>query len=457
VSSAGIVSTMDPLGGRQGLRGALARHWPLVVTLVVGMGYMAIVTILHSQAVSPIDEPQYLDYIDKLYQQGIVRRGEFLGELVRTLFACHGVVGFGTMGPMCGTDLSDPSQFPYQGLSSAPIYTPVQFWITRVIGDVFGLVPGIGQINGWRLVGTLWLGVGIVFTYLTARKLRVADVRFVAVALAIVASPFGYWSFSFVSTDGPIFAYGAVALWLAVRFARGEGSGWWLVLVGAIGPLFKATSLVAIGFVAIYLIVRRIRDARRLQLGLRGAVLGAGSSRIWIAAVALAANVLVQVAWTRIQPLLAINDTSVDQGVATPPTFDLFGQQITAFLNGALQWVVPQTDAISIFLPLQWLAVAGVVGAVLLLPRASGDRALSISVLVGYLVAAPVLALSIVLATGSFFPVPPRYGIALVPGLILVTAGLLRWRWAIRALIAYDVLLLVYQLAVTMVFARWFP
>jgi len=252
----------------------MARHWALAVTLVAGMGYMAIITLLHSQAVSPIDEPQYIDYIDKVYGQGIVRSGEYLGELVRGLFACHGVIPFGVMGAACGSDMSDPSVFPFGGISSAPIYTPVQFWIDRVVGDAISTIPGIDQLAGWRLVGTLWLGGGLAFCYLAARRLRIAGWGFVAVALAFVASPFGFWTFSFVSTDAPIFLFGAIALWLTMRIARGESSGWWLVALGAAGSLFKATSLVAVGFAFVYLVVYRVIALRRA--GVRGAALARG-------------------------------------------------------------------------------------------------------------------------------------------------------------------------------------
>lgn len=440
-----------------GFRGAMARHWALVVTLVAGMGYMAIITLLHSQAVSPIDEPQYIDYIDKVYGQGIVRSGEYLGELVRGLFACHGVIPFGVMGAACGSDMSDPSVFPFGGISSAPIYTPVQFWIDRLVGDAIGLIPGIDQLAGWRLVGTLWLGGGLVFCYLIARRFRATGWGFVAVALACVASPFGYWTFSFVSTDAPIFLFGAITLWLTMRIARGESSGWWLVALGAAGALFKATSLVAVGFAFVYLIAYRILQLRRSGATAGAVVRGVFGRTFWLPLLGVVANVVVAAVWTKLIPIFAVRSSAVDQGVATPPTFDLFGQQFVNFLGGALQWVVPQTDANNLFLPLQWLAVAAVVGAVLIYPRGARDRALPVSLLIGYLIAAPVLALSVVIATGSFFPIPPRYGIALIPALIAVVLPLMRNRWAVRALLAYTAVLLMYQLGMTLVFARWYP
>lgn len=440
-----------------GLRGTLARHWALIVTLAVGMGYMAILTLLHSHAVSPIDEPQYIDYIDKVYGQGIVRSGEYLGELVRGLFACHGVIPFGVMGAACGADMSDPTVFPFGGISSAPIYTPVQFWIDRVVGDAISVIPGIDQLAGWRLVGTLWLGGGLTFCYLIARRLRVAGWGFVAVSLAFVASPFGFWTFSFVSTDAPIFLFGAIVLWLAMRVARGESSGWWLVALGAIGALFKATSLVAVGFVFIYLIAYRVVQLRRAGASIGDVIRGVLGRTFWPPVLAVVANVVVAAVWTKLIPVFAVSASAVDQGVATPPTLDLFGQQFANFIGGAFQWVVPQTDANNLFLPLHWLAVAAVVGAVLIYPRGARDRGLPVSLLIAYLIAAPVLALSVVVATGSFFPIPPRYGIALIPALIAVVLPLLRNRWAVRALLAYTAVLLVYQLGMTIVFARWYP
>jgi len=375
VSSAGTASFVR---AQVGFRGALARHWALVTVLVASTIYMVIVTLLHTQAVSPIDEPQYIDYLDKVYRQGIVHQGEYLGALVRELFACHGVIPFGVMGPTCGTDLSDPAAFPYGGVSSAPIYPPVQFWIARVVGDVLGLIPGVSQLAGWRLVGTLWLAAGLVFSYLAARRLRMADWRFVAVALALVVSPYGYWSFSFVSTDAPIFFYGAIVLWVTIRIVRRETSAWWLVLLGAIGPLFKATSLIAVGFAFVYLLVDRILKAS--GRGTVGDVLRPPA--VWLGLGGVLANVVISAAWNRMIPLLAVSDATADQGVSSPFSLDLLGQQFAGFISGVPQWVVPETDNVAIFLPLGWLAIGVIVGGVLVLRHGSRDRALAISLLV---------------------------------------------------------------------------
>ncbi|HWL02460.1 MAG TPA: hypothetical protein VNQ52_08835 [Microbacteriaceae bacterium] len=441
-----------------GLRGALARHWSLIVTLVVAGGYMVTVTLLHSPALSPIDEVVYIDYLEKLWRQGVIHSGEYLGDLARQLYACHGVIPFGRMGPECGTDLSDSAAFPYGGYSSGEGYPPVQFWIVRTVGDALSLIPGVGQVTGWRLVGTLWLMGGLVFSYLIARRMRIVGWGFVAVSLAIVASPLGYWSFSFVSTDAPIFCLGAILLWLAIRFARGEVSGWWLVGVAALGATFKPTGIAVVGLVLIYLVARRIRALRAEGRDARGVLRGLLGPQVGLPLLAFIMAVAVQFAWTRIVPLLAISRDSADQGVAVPPTVDLFGQQFTNFLGGALRLVVPQADsATNIFLPLTWLAIAGVIGSLLMMPRGSRDRSLPIAVLLAFLLAAPFLTAGIVVASGSFFPMPPRYGLALMPALIVVTVPLLRNRWAIRALLAYVAILLGYGIAVTIAFAGWYP
>ena len=75
---------------------------------------------------------------------------------------------------------------------------------------------------------------------------------------------------------------------------------------------------------------------------------------------------------------------------------------------------------------------------------------------VAFIVAAPALTIALVLATGGIFPLPPRYGIALVPGMLAVTVPLLRNRWAVRALLVYGVLLMAAWIAISVVFARWF-
>ncbi|HWL00860.1 MAG TPA: hypothetical protein VNQ52_00650 [Microbacteriaceae bacterium] len=456
--SAGIDMTRS---SGQRARMFLARHWPIVVLVAVAVVYLSTVVLVHGRTMSPIDEWAYLDYISKLYSQGFVREGETYGEWARTLMSCSGQVMYGTLGTACEFAPGPPADYPYFGLTSGSAYPPVQFWIVRVVGDGIALLLGVDPLFGWRLVGVLWFCAALVVIYVILRRFPVSNAAILAIGMVLIASPLAFWSYGWVSTDGPILFFGAMLLWLAIRYLAGEISGWWTVGVAAVGALFKVTVALPVGLVLLVLVTAFILEARRTTWT------GIGTRRpdqphrrslglIGFPVLAGVLAVVVPVVWMRFIASIPASADRVDQGISTqlelgnliPQLWNFLGYTLTT----GLQWdsVIPQY----LYAPLGWAVVAGVLGAAFLLRRSSPHRALVIGVVLAAFLAAPVMSIAFQLLTGSYFYMPSRYGIGLLPAFLLLVAFVLRNRFVSWLITTYCVGLLGLGIALAWTFGQ---
>lgn len=414
------------------------RHVSLVAIIAIAIPYMVLVTVLHSQAISPIDEWVYLDYLDKLPTQGIVHDGENIGQKELVRMACVGETPSGRIGPPCASSysLSQLHSFPYHGVSTASPYTPLYFAVTWVVGEAIQVVPGLHPGEGWRLTGTLWLVLSLLFLFRLFRQFGIRHGPAFAIGLAYVASPYAWWTYSYVSTDAPAVLVGSALLTLAVDLARGRRVGWAIIVVGTIGTMIKITNVLGVALALLYLAIVAIRqrsDPTQRPMRL-----------LWPALVALVVGAVGQIIWLRLVHLLAVSNLRADQGGGVPLDISELFLQTTNFLPGTIT-----SNPLGPFLPgfvytpLSWLCVAGVVGSVLMLRRVQPHVSMVIAVGIASVAAAPLLAIALEVATSSYFQLPPRYGATILPGTVLLLASVLRFRPATVAVTAYSAALLV--------------
>jgi hypothetical protein len=436
----------DSLSRLARFRGLVGRNWVLLALVAVGFATSTTVTLLHSEALSPLDEWVYVDYVEKVPDQGMVFKGEPIGDEALDLIACHGVTPYGKMGDPCGSDY-EYAHFPFGGITSADPYPPVFFAITRVVGDGISFVTGVNELTGWRLTGPLWLVGTLIAFWALMRAWRVDRFAILGLGLAFVGSPLAYWSYSYVSTDAPAFLVGAILLYLSTRYLRGETSGRWIVAVAGIAALFKITNLLGIGMIALVLIFAAVMRARASDLSFRGAPVRA----IGVAALALIVGIAVQAGWLLVTRLTAVSTEIANQAsVAQPLTIQELLGQVVNFLPGTLASNVPVAGGTGFVLPfpgwatvpLSWICIAGVVGALLRMATLRGDRsAVILGVGVAAALAGPALALAMQIFLSSYFPLPPRYGASLLPGFLLLAGMLLRNRVISFAIGGYGVAL----------------
>lgn len=436
-------------------RRILRRVWVPILLIAAALVVPGTIATMHSDALSPVDEWVYADYLYKLPAQGIVHQGEEIGEDALDLMACDGVKPYGPMGAPCGGDYGDVSAFPFGGITSADAYTPLYFAATRWVGDAIHEATGIDQLTSWRLTGSLWLAVSVVMMFALLRQWRVRPVTILGLGLAFIASPFSWWTYSYVSTDAPSFLFGALLLFLAVRYSRGHISGWWLPAVSVLAVLFKVTNILAVCLVALYLLVVWIvefnkRDWQGWRTPRTGTVPGLSVSLVGFAALSVVAAGSAQIIWLALRRALAVGDAA-DQSIGIYLGGQELLAQVTNFLPGTILANVNISGstgfaypiATYITAPLSWICIAGVLGAFAMLQRRSPHAPIIIAVAIASALFAPMLAVVIHLTTGSYFPLPPRYGASILPGILLVAGITLRNRWASWLLLAYAAALLI--------------
>lgn len=408
---------------------ALRNNWATSLLVLLSLLVPALLVTIHSPKTSPVDEWVFIDYTSKVLSQGFVREGERVGEFTANLMACDGVFTGGIFGK-CGGGSANLDELPYGGINAAAAYTPLYFASTAIFAMPLTWA-GVDPLIAWRMTGSIWLCGAMVFFIAALRRFGASEITIFSSGLLLISAPLIWWSNTFVSTDSPSTFFGIAMFYFALRGIRGEGNQWVLALVLAAGVLFKVTNLVAVGFIGTYALAlffttligenRQSADRQKLRKGASRTlftVVGSGMSAI--------ALIIV---WQRFIRENAVPGPTLDQGISADLNFTELASQAFSFLPMAAT-VTPFSGKGVDFLwaPLGLLLVAGVVGVILSSAHSQQERLLAGSTFVASLITAPLLGIAIVVATGSYFQMPPRYGAALVPLFLISLSFLLRER-----------------------------
>jgi len=402
------------------------------------------ITVLHDETASPVDELVYIDYTYKTLSQGMVFEGEQFGVDVAQLVACEGVFPFGTLGQECGSGEVLPESMPNEGYTTGAPYTPVYFWITRVLGDGIQFLTGLPQVTSWRLTGSFWLAAGIlVFTSLLSRW-RVPQRTTLVLGALFIVSPYSWWTYTYLSTDVTAFFFGAVMLWLATEVAASRRSPWWFLPLALAAVTFKITNLLAFGLVGLFFLVDGISRAlaqRRESASIRPQ--WRAQVNLWAALVASAiAGFGFQLLWLRLLPLLAVSDVRADQGVSLPLDLMTFAKLFTVGPGAAISHNplggINGAELLSVMAtPLSWLSIAAVFGSLMVLRWNAQRGPIIWATALSTVLALPLLGLTFSLVTGSYFNLPGRYAASLIPAVLLLAGFMLKNRFTMTVLAAY--------------------
>lgn len=423
------------------------KAWVPIVLVLVACVSGGMVTASHSNQFAPFDEWVYYDYTLKIPTQGVVRQGEYIGHEALKAMACFGD-SFGPRGEPCDDVKDIHANYPQQGKTSADIYTPIYFAITWGLGKVIQFFTGAEFLMAARATGIFWLVGGLLVFYKLLTLLKVRKIITLGLGLAIIGAPTTFWSNTYISTDAPALLVGSALLLAGVSAIKGRSSPWWLVPIAVVGILLKVTMVLALGVVALLILM--------FVLFARDEVSRIEKRRLLIATVvAIAAAGIAQVIWLVIRSQISLG-IGADQGLAKPFVWrDIVGM-LSLFINpGALGggydplMRLPQV----IGSPLVLLTVAGVVGFAVSKLVTAFDKSLAIAVVVSATIFAPILAVGMYLLLGDVFPVIARYAIPLLPAFFLVTALIIKNRVAEWVIVAYGGFLVVAVTATSVLFA----
>lgn len=424
---------------RPGLADTIAR--------VVLVAFAILVVSLHVHAfpkLSPIDEPSHLDYLFRASHGHVVHTGQRWGEQTMNAVACRGLQGSYRPPPCHATHV--PTQFPGKGFSTADVHPPTYYFLTAAAARV---LTGTGIthdfVTAGRLVGALWLAVGLLLVYAAARRIGAGPLGAGAVGLLLATSPTLLSYIAVVTPDGAALAAGGAVVWAAIAWEQGRLHWAWLVVAGAFAASVKAPFAMASLAMAVYLVGRWWLETER---GARPLL----RPRIGAALALLGGSMFAQVAW------LVFRAATRSASAAQVPMHS--GNTVGAL---TVREVVSETTALlrplttSVYLN-RWplidvqqvfyvVTIAAAAGAVLYVTRTQLG-ALGAATLAGYVVAGPILVLATYTSESVFVALPVRYGLGLLAALATTTAAALRPLWAQVAMAALALVGVGYLLAV---------
>lgn len=440
----------------------LYKEWSVVLLASAALLLSITVIAFHGQAMSIIDEWSYIDYLYKIPTQGFVRQGEYFGFDALHLMSCYGEIRYGQMGPPCADSYPDPSLFPYAGIQSAQLYTPVFFAPVWLGATILSALPLISLLTGARLVVAMIFVVTVILLHQLMKDFGINRLAIVAIILGFIVSPYSWWTYTYLSTDAPAVLVTVVLLILARKYLRNEISAWWIFLASAVAITIKSTNLLAIGLTALYLILTFCFTSLTSKPWLRvaewkSAFRGSGVlSGIVVSSASILFALVFQLAWNIFVSINAVGP-SADQGIGRSLTFDDLVLQATSFLQSTITSNVnlgPDSPLaypipVEVSLPLTWLCIAGVLGALFLSRKAEAHTPFVITTVIMTVLSAPFLAILIYKSTGTYYDIPPRYGGVLLPAFFICAGFIAKQKFVTWIFLGYAVTFFFVALALT--------
>lgn len=388
---------------------------------------------------SPIDELQHVDATLKGSRLQIVREGEQVATPAMREQSCRGIDSPDFVSPACDAPILDPDSYQEGGYNTAAIHPPTYYVLTgvgsRVVMAIFPFIDS--PVTAARVLGHVWLALGLIMTFVLGRALGASRRASFLSAALVAATPSVVLASSTVTPDAAALFSGAVLTAATVLYLQGRTSVWWLAPAGMLATAFKATGILVVGACALVVVfsflasssnadplpVAEPRDRRRSLGESVGAVIAI-----------VTGGALPVVVWTAVARVRAFD---------SPPNpmsrFDVDHLDLSTLAANLLAFA-PPTQNPYLSPPLRTALIASVVGllgyllvganavAVLSDRVSKVVRALGLAGLVTMLIGGPLFVVLTYVSAGSYFPVPPRYGLVLVPAALGILALLGTYR-----------------------------
>ena len=382
--------------------------WGLTTVL---LGLVAVVVVVPAATapggLSPVDEYVYADAVDKANRGDFSNMGDKVDSYARQVAACRGVIGWQAPTEACGMPQADAS-VPLNGFTSADVHPPTYYFLTAAVSKVVRAV-GITDdlLISTRLVGALWLLLGMLALVALARAWGARWLVPVATAAAISATPLLVSVSAYLSPDAFGLLVGAVVLLAVTQWQRGR-LHWAVLLLAALMPAFvKVPFVLAPLFGAVLLVVAALAGqvpGRRVLTGASILVVGAGAGAVL---------------WQFLRNALAVAVPATHGDAAQPLAVSSFASYFGYYLetipvsSGA---PLPVTPLLAFSAqPLAWLLMAAAIGGMLFRRRNDPLLAVCWAGTSGMVLGSIVLSLIVLVASGGFLIGMPRYGLALLP------------------------------------------
>lgn len=405
----------------------------LLACIVVPLAIVGIVAQRYEKF-SPIDEAAHFDYLRRSMSFDVPIMGDEMAQETNDIVACTGVDLPGLVLPRCGSKAVKAENFPGGGLSYEAQQPPLYYWTTAPLAWVVEKVAGLGPLGSARAIGGLWLALACVALYLTGMALKVNRGLLLALLLFVVASPVVAYHNSIVSNDAAVLCAASFLVMVAARVHTERKSLIGLCFgVSFAAGMIKTSLVITAGCLAVVLLLGVLAEGTWREKSLKqllrvpyvGSALSMGSGAL-----------LAAFLWNTFTRLTAT------MPLETFPVFDVLrGQDVgyQSIAREALVFFGTLTDSYTPFVSWnpnvhQMLAVLGKVFII-----GFGTAGLFASGRSWWRVSAPVALVGGYLGTFAVgvgiwrtYDMTPglvsRYGLPVVPILLLAAAGGIRGR-----------------------------
>lgn len=425
----------------------LARpRWALAALLAIIAISLTFVSIQveGNTRLSPIDELSHLDYMFRA--PTVLAPGDKVEQEAMHEQACRGVAAEGFDPIKCDPrTVYDADIYQEKGFNTAATNTPIYYTATRGVAEVIRLLtPTDSLFVSGRLASGVWLALGLALIYLAGRRAGLRPAPLLAVLALLSASPAVLYPSTTITPDAMGLAAGAVVVLAALTWERRPTTKMLalLVLVCVVVSLIKITNVVAVAALAFYFLSSRPGPSSEATLKGTPDVTDtdtgiAGTRDRRLAAVAVGAfSLLAAAAWTLVSNARSHQDPTDVPDMAVRFTVTEFPWN--GLLDSALVMVQPLSSPwAEIGAPsLMWFATttvsmvlfAGTAAAALFSSTTPRATLLARCILAAAVLGSLGLVTMGYVTASMYFPLPPRYGIALLAPMALVAAALLRTR-----------------------------
>lgn len=422
----------------------------LVSALILGLALVS----LHARAyvpLSPIDELQHIDYLEQASRFDLVRNGERVGSVAMREQACRTVDSPGFVSPPCDAAELRPEQFQELGYNTAATHPPTYYTLTGLAARAVLATPQVDSfVAAGRLVGGLWLGLGLFVTFLLCRRLGARWTSTTGALLLLATTPVVLHSSAVVTNDAPSLFVGGLLVLLALLVRERAASPLWLAAAAALATAVKATNILAVGVAALVLLIP-IASAWRTPATLPDDRRATTQRNLVGAGLVIFGGLASPLVWMNVSRATVIPDAgSSPMSRFMVPTFDWtypvvnFFATFTPLQNPYVPGILQTTAILFIVSLLNLLVALALAGAAWYRTQSAAVNDVAVSTMVGLALGGPLLVVLFFVMADSYIAIPARYGLSLLPAAFGVLAhGTSLHRWGGTALLSLGVLSLV--------------
>ena len=377
---------------------------------------------------SPFDEMVHVDYVVKVQHGHLVNGGEKVGVVAMRAQACRGSDLTGAFKfPRCNQQVMRPAAFPSEGFNTSYHDPPVYYLVTAAGVAVVGLLPGVNDVVlEARSIGVLWLGIGLILTFLLALRLGADRWPAAGATLVVASNPAVAHTMSTVTSDAPSLITGALLCLTALAVVRRQLSWWWLVPVAGATTAVKATGLTVVGLVVVFLLLQLLRrpsDSATTDEEITPSHQPVPRRTVWFAVIATVGAALVSLGvWTVVTAVTsypAAQDSPMTEAfyvdsIGWPELIGNLLNLMTPLQSGYLPPFMSSVTLAPLMGLVNVLAIAGI-AAVAWAGAARAVSLMGVASFLAMLVSGPALVLLIFAGSHTYYPIPPRYGLSLIP------------------------------------------